>query len=166
MAGTEHTEPVAATDDELAFVEEFAISLERMGLVRMTGRVIAWLTICEPAEQTFNQIAETLRASKGSISNALRFLTTAKWVIRSSRPGDRKDYFRARNDAMSDLVALQSNQYAPFVEVTAKGLDILADSTRERRARLQDMHDFFAWMDKELPLLMARWHEERGTAQR
>ncbi|MEV0649263.1 winged helix DNA-binding protein [Phytomonospora sp. NPDC050363] len=161
MAGTEQTEPARATDAELAFVEEFALTLERMGLVRMAGRVIAWLTICDPPEQTFNQIADTLQASKGSISNSLRFLTTAKWVIRSSRPGDRKDYFHARSDAMTELVGVQSSQYGPFVDVTSQGLDVLADAPAERRARLQEMHDFFAWLDKELPIFMRRWEAER-----
>ena len=155
--GTERTEPAAPTDAELAFVEEFALALERMGLVRMTGRVLAWLTVCDPPEQTFNQIAAALRASKGSISTALRFLTTARWVVRTSRPGDRRDYFHARPGAMTDLVKAQSALYAPFVEVTERGLDMLAGAPPERSERLREMHDFFAWLDRETPLFLERY---------
>lgn len=153
-----------ATDAELEFVEEFALAMERLGLVRMTGRVIAWLTICDPPEQTFNQIAETLQASKGSISTALRFLTTSKWVVRSSRPGDRKDYFAARQEAMTDLVRMQSRQYGPFAAMTEHGLAMLdgEGASEERKARLREIHDFFVWLDREMPVLFQRWTEGRG----
>ncbi|WP_285662191.1 GbsR/MarR family transcriptional regulator [Actinorhabdospora filicis] len=152
-----------ATDAELEYVEEFALAMERMGLVRMTGRVIGWLTICDPPEQTFNQIAETLQASKGSISNALKFLTTAHWVIRTSRPGDRKDYFSVRETAITDIVRLQGKQYGPFAQLAANGLAMLdgEGAGPERKARLEEIHSFFTWLEREMPALFERWETER-----
>jgi DNA-binding transcriptional regulator GbsR (MarR family) len=158
------TRPEDAVPDSaetLAFVEDFAIMMERLGLVRMTGRVMGWLLVCDPPEQTFGQIAEALHASKGSISTALKFLTTAGWVAKTSRPGERADYYAIRSGAMADLVKQQSSQYAAFSDVTARGLALFADAPAEKGERLRDMHEFFTWLAKELPALMDRWDRER-----
>ncbi|WP_280245777.1 hypothetical protein [Nocardia abscessus] len=43
---TSAAEPTTApTDAQLAFVEDFALVLERRGLVRMVGRIVGWLLI-------------------------------------------------------------------------------------------------------------------------
>lgn len=148
------------TAEELAFVEDFALTLERLGLVRMTGRVVGWLLVSDPPEQTFGQIAEVLQASKGSISTALKFLTTAGWVNKTSKPGVRGDFYTIRRGVMPDLVKQQSAQYGLFNEVTGKGLAMLEGSPAERRARLEDMHEFFTWLSREMPALMDRWESE------
>jgi len=156
MASSEQ-EPTPATEAELAFVEDFALTLERLGLVRMTGRVVGWLLVSDPPEQTFGQIAEVLQASKGSISTSLKFLTTAGWVNKTSKPGVRGDFYTIRPGVMPDLVRQQSAQYGLFNEVTGKGLAMLEGAPAERRARLEDMHEFFTWLSEEMPALMDRW---------
>lgn len=135
--------------------------MERLGLVRMTGRVMGWLLVCDPPEQNFGQIADALQASKGSISTALKFLTTARWVDKASKPGDRKDYYTIRPGVMPDLIKQQAAQYSLFTEVTARGMDLFDDPRSESAKRLRDMHDFFRWLEKELPALMERWDRER-----
>ncbi|MDN3241393.1 GbsR/MarR family transcriptional regulator [Glycomyces tritici] len=151
-----------ADPQTLAFVEDFALAMERLGLVRMTGRVMAWLLVCDPPAQTFGQIAEALQASKGSISTALKFLTTAGWVGKTSKPGVRGDFYTIRSGAMADLIKQQSGQYAVFTQVTARGLALFEDAPPERSERLRDMHEFFSWLAKELPALMDRWETERA----
>lgn len=160
MAAQDRPSP-SASADELAFVEEFALAMERLGLVRMTGRVIGWLLVCDPAEQTFGQIAEVLQASKGSISTALKFLTTAGWVVKRSKPGDRRDYYTVRPGAMADLVRQQSVQYASFAETVGRGVDLLEDAPAERSERLRDMHELFSWLAEEMPAMMDRWDRSR-----
>ena len=60
-----HCQPTA---EELAFVEDVAVFLESFGLLRMAGRILAWLLICEPPEQSAADLARVLQASKGAIS--------------------------------------------------------------------------------------------------
>lgn len=120
-------EPPTPTDDQLAFVEDFALVLEQMGLVRMVGRTVGWLLVCEPAQQTFNQIAEALRASKGSISSALKTLTTMRWVDKTTRPGDRRDYYTIRPGILPELSRQQSTMYDSITATTARGLALFPD---------------------------------------
>ncbi|WP_330179588.1 winged helix DNA-binding protein [Nocardia sp. NBC_01503] len=155
-------EPPTPTDDQLAFVEDFALVLEQMGLVRMVGRTVGWLLVCEPAQQTFNQIAEALRASKGSISSALKTLTTMRWVDKTTRPGDRRDYYTIRPGILPELSRQQSTMYDSITATTARGLALFPDPEGVAAARVRDMHDFMVWMGKELPALLDRWEAEHG----
>jgi DNA-binding transcriptional regulator GbsR (MarR family) len=150
-----------ATAAELHYVEEVALGFERQGLFRMAGRVLGWLLICDPPEQTFNQLAEVLQASKGSISAAMKFLVPAGLVERISRPGERRDYYRCRPGAWAELARDQSRLYDEFRKLAQRGLELLADAPAARRERLQDMHDFYAWLEREMPALWERWRREQ-----
>ncbi|MEU8898155.1 MarR family transcriptional regulator [Nocardia sp. NPDC048505] len=150
----------APTPEQLAFVEEFALVLERMGLVRMVGRTVGWLLVCEPPEQTFGEIADALRASKGSISTALKTLVTMRWVEKTSKPGDRKDYYTIRPGVMPELQRQQAAQYDDLTATTARGLALFDDPQGPDAARVRDIHDFFVWVAKEIPELIDRWFEQ------
>ncbi|MFC9896400.1 GbsR/MarR family transcriptional regulator [Nocardia sp. NPDC127579] len=160
-----HDDRTAATPEQLAFVEDFALVLERMGLVRMTGRAAGWLMVCDPPEQTFAQIAEALQASKGSISNALKALTTMRWVDKVSKPGDRKDYYLLRSGILPELTRQQSAMYTDLTAMTSRGLALFDDPDGQDAARVRDMHDFFIWIAKELPALIDRWDAEHAQAK-
>jgi DNA-binding transcriptional regulator GbsR (MarR family) len=101
----------------------------------MAGRVIGWLLICQPQEQTFGQLAEVLQASKGSISAAMKFLVPSGIVERVSPPGDRRDYYRCRPGAWAELARDQSRQYEDFRKLAQRGLDLLADASADRREK-------------------------------
>jgi DNA-binding transcriptional regulator GbsR (MarR family) len=150
-----------ATAAELHYVEEVALGMERQGLFRMAGRVLGWLLICDPAEQTFGQIAEVLQASKGSISGAMKFLVPSGLVERISRPGDRRNYYRCRPGAWTDLARDQSRQYDDFRKLAERGLELLAEAPAARRERLQGMRDLYAWLEREMPALWERWRREQ-----
>ncbi|WP_067540912.1 GbsR/MarR family transcriptional regulator [Nocardia crassostreae] len=155
-------ESTAPTEAQLAFVEDFALVLERMGLVRMVGRTVGWLLVSNPPQQTFNQIAEALQASKGSISSSLKTLTTMRWVEKTTKPGDRRDYYTVRPGILPELSRQQSGMYDNLTETTSRGLALFDDPNGPDAARVRDMHDFFVWMGKEFPALLDRWDAERG----
>src|SRR4051812_1847807 len=75
-----------------AFVEEAGLMYAEMGLPPMAGRIIGWLLVCDPAQQTQADLAKSLQASKGSISTMLGVLLRIGIVKRARKPGDRKEY--------------------------------------------------------------------------
>ncbi|WP_378731909.1 GbsR/MarR family transcriptional regulator [Nocardia brasiliensis] len=158
--GTTGEQPAGPTPEQLTFVEDFALVLERMGLVRMTGRAAAWLLVSDPPEQTFGQIADALQASKGSISSALKTLVTMRWVDKISKPGDRKDYYSIRPGILPELTRQQSGMYTDLTAMTSRGLALFDDPSSDQAARVREMHEFFVWMGKELPALIDRWYAE------
>ncbi|NYE45917.1 hypothetical protein HDA32_001037 [Spinactinospora alkalitolerans] len=147
------------TDEELHYVEEVAVVLEHMGLVRMHGRVVGWLLICDPPEQSAPGISAALRASKGSISPALRFLLTAGWVEKVALPGVRRDHYRIRGHAWSSMLQKQAPLYSTVTRLAERGLADFSDEPPGRLARLREMHAFFRWVEQEIPNMVQRWLE-------
>ena len=155
------------THEEAAFVEEIGQFLASHGMTPMAGRMWGWLLICEPAEQTASQLAHELHASRGAISTTARMLATAHLIRRFHRRGDRREYFAAPPGALVSLLAGAGAGYRRIREITEDGLAIMADRSPASRARLQEMHDAYAFFEREYPALIERYLAGRdGTRPR
>lgn len=133
------------------------LTAKSYGLPRMTGRVLAWLLVCDPAEQTAAQLAEALEASKGAISGATGMLVRAHLVDRLHIRGERADRFRIRADAWGEQLQI------PAVDQTRAlitlGLEALDGAPAARRARLEELDAFYAWYQSRVAALSAEWQE-------
>ena len=150
------------TDAELHYVEEFGLFWEQMGLPRMTGRILGWLLICDPPEQTMTDLTEVLQASKSSISTGTRMLIQFGFIERISLPGERKDYYRLLPHLWTRVLAAKQGQLTDFLQLAQRGLALLSETDAQRRERLEEMHDLYAFMEVEYPKLLERWQFERS----
>ena len=131
------------------------------GLPRMTGRVLGWLLVCDPSEQTAAQLAEALEASKGSISGATGMLIRAGLVERLHVRGERADRFRIRPEAWDEQI--QDPRVGQARGVIAQGLEALAGEPPVRRARLEELDALYAWWQDRMPALAQEWREYKLT---
>jgi DNA-binding transcriptional regulator GbsR (MarR family) len=131
------------------------------GLPRMTGRVLAWLLVCDPPEQTAAELAEALDASKGSISGATGMLVRARLVDRMHIRGERADRFRFRPGAWEEQLRDQGLEQSRAV--IAMGLDALAGEPAARRARLEEIDTFYEWWEGRVPALVEEFQEYKQT---
>jgi DNA-binding MarR family transcriptional regulator len=127
------------------------------GIPPMTGRVLAWLLVCEPAEQTAAQIAEALDASKGAISGATGTLVRARLVDRLRVRGERADRFRVRPEAWDEQV--RDSGATEARALVALGLEALTGQPASRRARLEELDAFYAWWQSRAPAMLEEWRE-------
>jgi DNA-binding transcriptional regulator GbsR (MarR family) len=74
-------------------IEETGKVFEKFGLTPMQGRIVAYFTISEPPEKTFDELVKYFKASKSSISNSLNFLLLNKIIDYKTFASDRKRYF-------------------------------------------------------------------------
>jgi DNA-binding transcriptional regulator GbsR (MarR family) len=148
---------MSTSQSELLFVEEIAVAFEEAGFPRMSGRVLGWLLICEGHEQTAQDLAENLHASKGSISTATRLLITAGLVERRSQPGERKDRYRVNTDAWESLLRRRLAEATSFRRLIGQGLELLKEFPDSRRDRLWQVHELYVWLDRELQEMWGRW---------
>ena len=100
------------THDEEAFVEAMGQELVTQGMPRMAGRVWGYLLIADPPEQSAQQIAERLAASRGAVSGAVRLLTAAGLIQRRTRRGDRREWLSAPEGTLSGLMS----NYLPRIQ--------------------------------------------------
>jgi DNA-binding transcriptional regulator GbsR (MarR family) len=151
------------TPGESRFAEEMGQFLGSIGMTPMSGRMWGWLLICEPPEQTAAEIAEALKASRGAISGTARLLSTAGLIRRSTRPGDRREYFSAPPEALDQMLTNASAIYRQMREIAERGLAATPDQTPSARARLEEFRDVMIFVEREVPALVRRFLDQRAT---
>ena len=118
---------------------------EQWGLPPITGRILGWLMICDPAEQSAGQIAEAIGASRASLTANIRQLTAAGFVRRQSRAGERTAYFWIDDDAWERVLHNRFASMAAFKNIARDGME-LAGPRSAQAARMQSAYDAFDWL--------------------
>lgn len=134
----------------LGWVERVAtFFVDHYGLPPITGRILGWLMVCDPPEQSPAEIAEAIGASRASLTTNMRLLIASGLVHRLTRSGGRTAYYRIDADMWHKVIRRRIASMMSFGEITQDAIGLLgADSPRA--ARVCAAHDFFAWMAKLL----------------
>ncbi|MEQ4724684.1 helix-turn-helix domain-containing protein [Nonomuraea sp. B19D2] len=139
MAEPEH-------DELRAWVEEVATFFaEQYGHPPISGRILGWLMVCDPPEQSATQIAEAIGASRASLTTNLNLLTASGLVRRRAGQGERTTYFRVDDDAWPEVIKRRIATLASFADVAQKGMDMFEPGSA-RAGRLRAARETFAWM--------------------
>jgi DNA-binding MarR family transcriptional regulator len=149
-----------------AWVEELSILLERDGLPRMAGRIFGWLLVCDPPEQTMEDLAGAVQGSKASMSTMTRLLAEAGLVEKVRPPGARRDAFRIRPGQWQKLWRTRMQLLHEAAELTGRGLALLEGRPAERTARLFELHHQYRFIGRHLPALLARLERFRPEKAR
>lgn len=152
---------VSLDEERREYVEGFATFWAGFGLPRVQGRVMGLLLVSDPPERTAEEIAGALGVSRGSVSGATRSLVRLGIVERGRRPGEKKDYFRARAD-WSELVRQQAGTYATFRSLAERGLGVMEGASPRSRRALEEVRSLYGYLEREMPRLLERWVRERG----
>jgi DNA-binding transcriptional regulator GbsR (MarR family) len=146
------------------FIEGMGIFFEKTGFPRMAGRIWGWLLVCDPPEQTAAQIAEALQASRGSISTMTRLLQI--WgVERIGVPGKRGGCYRIKPGSFVKLLHTEAGMFSEIRSLAERGLEALENEPPEVRERLIEGRDLFAFVEKEYPLLIEKWQQQRNKGR-
>jgi DNA-binding transcriptional regulator GbsR (MarR family) len=147
---------------ERRYVERVATQLAAQGMPRMAGRIWGYLLVCDPPDQTAAQVADALHVSRGSVSGMARLLESAGLIVRATRPGERREWLSVPHDFASTILRGRVAATTSWRELTDEGLALLADRPAAVRARLHDLRDVYAFMERELPALLERYRSQRA----
>jgi hypothetical protein len=135
-------------DAVLAWVERVAkYCADQDGVPLIAGRVLGWLVVCDPPEQSAAQIAEAIGASRASLTTNLRLLGSVGFLRESTKPGDRTVYYQVDDDAWETVVRRQIASLASFGDIMRDGLTLVGRSPA-RNSRIRAARDVFAWMER------------------
>jgi hypothetical protein len=113
----------------------------------IAGRILGWLMICDPPEQSAEEIAIAIGASRASLTTNLRLLNRIGFVRQLTRPGARTTYYRVDDHAWEAVVRRQIVSLTALGEITQAGMELVGPSTT-RATRIRAAHDIFRWMQK------------------
>ena len=130
-------------DPVLEWVERVSMYLARDGVPPIAGRVLGWLMVCDPPEQSAGQISDAIGASRASLTSNLRLLTTMGFLTARTRPGNRTTYYRMADDAWSIVVRRQIETMASFLDLSRDGIALAGP---DNDGRVRQAHRTFEWM--------------------
>jgi DNA-binding transcriptional regulator GbsR (MarR family) len=145
------------------FIEDMGLYFEEQGVTRMAGRMLAWLLICDPPEQTMPEIVARLGASKGAISTSARLLMQFDLVERISRRGIRADFYRIAPNFGDKVMGGAVKKFAAMRIITERGLALLRKNPPVQSEQLQDLHDIYLFLEERFPTLLAEWRAQRES---
>src|SRR5262245_17026164 len=89
------------SDEELIFADHVGRFYARNhGFPPMAGRLLGYMLICDPPQQTIDDLGEALMASRSAITGAVKLLEGYGYAARTRRAGDRVDRVRLRPEAL------------------------------------------------------------------
>ena len=163
MTRSEHTRHRPLEPRILAFVERMGLTWENDGLPRIAGRIFGLLLVT-PGSCSLDDLAHTLAVSKGSVSTDARRLEQLGFLERTSRPGDRRDYYRVADDLVLRSLEIR-------LERIRKVRGLLAEAPRsatgsEVSARLDDFERLHLYVEQAVEDVLERWKHEAGSHAR
>jgi len=131
---------------------------QRHGLPPVMGRVVGYLSVCEPMEQSINDIADALLTSRSAVNNALKILETQKLIQRRRPAGTRADLISLNPISMES--GFDAAEYKELADLAREGLEILKDASPERRESLEATASLGDFLSERLPKLYKEWDEQ------
>ena len=154
----------SAQRDEQAirpFIERFASVLVEAGVPPMPARVFSALLVTDSGRLTAAELTGLLGASPAAISGAVRYLAQVGMIGREREPGSRREVYLLRNDLWYEISLGRDQLLAHWAGAARDGAEILGPQTPAGQ-RLADSHDFFVFLQQELPALLERWRDRQA----
>lgn len=129
----------------------------------MMGRVLGYLAICEPREQTINELSEALLASRSAITGAVKVLEDLHAIRRSRAAGDRMDRIRIDVGSSLEEKGFDASQYKELGNLAREGLALLKDAPAERRAVLLETAALADFLLERIPAMHKEWQRHRDA---
>jgi DNA-binding transcriptional regulator GbsR (MarR family) len=150
--------------DSMEAAERLALTLASGGMQRMTARVMCALLFAEQETVTAGELAEWLTISPGTVSTAIKSLTTVGLIERVPAPGSRREHFRFRDGAWAVLLSSQNELIKVMQEAANEGIEMVGEGGIAGR-RLAEMRDFYTYLMAELPAVIDRWRARHHQAK-
>ena len=149
------------TDAEITFADHMGrFYARRYGFPPVAGRLLGYLAVCDPPEQSIGELADALLASRSAIAGAINALEVTHVVQRSRAAGERMD--RVRIDMSSPQAkGMDISEYEELRDLAHEGLEVVRDAPIARQAVLLEMAAFAEFLVERIPVFEQEWNERR-----
>jgi len=155
-------DPQLLLDHRLAVAEAMGATFEPFGLPLAAGRILGWLSCCDPAEQNAADIGMALHLAPSTVSTMARTLINAGFIERISKRGDRKRYLRAREHGWLEAMHAEADAWRRLGVPVHALREQLAAHPEAARSHVDELHEFLLFFEREIPTLIERFLAEQG----
>lgn len=149
-------------DEELVFADHVGrFYARRHGFPPMAGRLLGYLLICDPRQQTIDELSDALMASRSAVTGAVKLLEVYGIVQRARAAGERMDRV-SLSPAGLEPRNMDSGLFEEQAALFREGLEVLGDGASLQRAALEELVDSVEFLGERLSQVMAEWRERRA----
>jgi hypothetical protein len=145
------------------FVEHMAMIFENWGFPRMAARVLLTMMAADEESLTAGDLAERLGVSAAAISGAVRYLQHLGMLSREPVPGSRTHRYRLPDDVWYETSINKRGALASVATLADEGVRSLGGPDTPSGRRIEQMRDFYIFIDEALVDLMKKWETERNA---
>ena len=151
------------SDAEITFADHMGrFYARRYGYPPMVGRLLGYLSVCDPREQTLGELSDALLASRTAIAQAVKTLEDLGVIRRSRSAGQRAD--RVCIDLNSSrAMGFDVSEYEELGDLAREGLEAIDGAPAERRAVLLETVALADFLRDRLPALHEEWKKHRES---
>jgi hypothetical protein len=151
------------SDAEITFADHMGrFYAKRYAFPPMVGRLLGYLAVSDPPQQSIGDLAEALLASRSAITGAVNYLETLHLIKRSRAAGERMD--RVCIDLTSPhAMGMDISEYVEQGELSREGLRVLGDAPPERKAVLLEWAAFADFLVEHIARLEQDWKAHRAS---
>jgi DNA-binding transcriptional regulator GbsR (MarR family) len=152
------------TDEQLGFADHLGrYCVRELAFPPVAGRLLGYLAVCQPAEQTINDLAEVLLASRSAITQAVVLLESRGLARRTRARGERVDRVSAVLDVFTFESDLDAAGYVEQAAMLRRGAALLTHDESGRRHALEELAALNDFLAEKLPLLREEWRARRAA---
>lgn len=151
------------SDKKREIIERVGVFHEKKGMQPVVGRIIGLLMVAEPAEATFEEIQEELQVSKSAVSNALTFMQGREMVDYTTKPGERKRYFKLSVKKWKKDLNRDFDGLLKIDVLLNEVIELKENKNSEFCQCLTEMKEFLGFLKVELPLLLKKFESSRKS---
>jgi DNA-binding transcriptional ArsR family regulator len=144
------------------YVEKMARFLADWGFPRMAARVLLLMMAADEESLTAAEIAERLSISPAAVSGAVRYLQQLELVVREPVAGSRRDRYHTPHDTWYQGALVKGGLFATLAELSAEGAVAAGGPSTPAGARLEEMSEFYEFLQVEVSGLLEKWRAQRG----
>ncbi len=142
------------------FIERSSSELAAQGFPRMPARVLMALTATDDGKATSEELVARLKASPAAISGAVKYLGVVGFVRNTTIPGTRRHVYSLGDTPWYASSFTRTQIYTQLANSLLAPIEGLPDSPARRR--IEEVADFYRFMQERLPSLLEEWEERQA----
>ena len=127
----------------------------------MAGRLLGYLIVCDPGQQSINELAEALKASRSAVVGAVQVLENRGVITRIRQAGSR-NYLIGFDAEGYESRGFDGTAYLRLADLLKLGLELSEGATTSRRTQLEELIRFSEFLAKRMPLLQEEYYQHVG----
>jgi len=143
------------------YIERVGLFYETYGLPKMAGRILGYLISSESDNNSFDDLKDALKASKGSISGNINLLLNQSMIVKHMISGDRKSYYKISLNSLESILESKVKSVTQFKMILKQGLLFDQNDNSPKSQNLTEILNYYEFLEREIPLLRVKWKQEK-----